>query len=307
MPRIGWHSRPAPNTGLLCARRKHMIARTDDSQQWRRASLKLLLAWLAVLALCWETTHTMIEAWARSRTYAHGFLVLPTTGYIVWCYRDRLRGLSPAPHAMGPLLVAWLACAWFIGELTGTGLVQQVAVVAMLPGLVLAVMGTEVLRVLQFPLGFLAFALPVGTSLEPWLQKATALFIMGGLHLAGIPRQRDGFLISIPSGTWEVAPDCSGLRYLLPGLALGYLYTALMHRTVRQRVSFLLLCALLLILANGVRAYGIILGDHLGIAEGTDHRVFSYTIYGVTVGSLGWLGLRWDAGRVRERCADAHP
>jgi exosortase A len=284
-----------------------MIERAGDSQQWRRASLKLLLAWLAVLAIFWHTAHTMVDVWAHSRTYAHGFLVLPATGYMVWCYRDRLGELSPASHAMGPLLLALLACAWFIGERTGDLLVQQMAVVAMLPALILTVMGAAILRLLRFPLGLLVFALPIGTSIEPWLQKMTALFIVTGLDLAGIPHARDGFLITIPSGTWEVAPDCSGLRYLLPGLALGYLYTALMHHTVKRRVSFLVLCALLLILANGVRAYGIILGDHLGIAEGTDHRVFSYTIYGLTVLSLGWLGLRWDAGRVRERCADAHP
>jgi hypothetical protein len=45
--------------------------------------------------------------------------------------------------------------------------------------------------------------------------------------------------------------------------------------------------------ANGVRAYGVILGDHFGIADGTDHRVFSYTIYGLTIPLLFWLGLRW--------------
>jgi exosortase A len=267
----------------------------------------LLLAWLVVLAIFWTTAHSLVDAWARSRSYAHGFLVLPATGYMVWCYRDRLRKLTPSSHAAGPLLFVALACTWFIGERTGDLLVQQIAVVAMLPTLILSVMGAGVLRVLRFPLGFLGFALPIGTSIEPWLQKMTALFIVTGLDLAGIPHARDGFLITIPSGTWEVAPDCSGLRYLLPGLALSYVYTALMHDRVKQRVSFLFVCALFLVVANGVRAYGIILGDHLGIAEGTDHRVFSYTIYGVTLWSLGWLGLRWDAGRVRERCADAHP
>jgi hypothetical protein len=33
--------------------------------------------------------------------------------------------------------------------------------------------------------------------------------------------------------------------------------------------------------------------DHLGIADGTDHRVFSYTIYSITVFLLAWLGRRW--------------
>jgi hypothetical protein len=45
--------------------------------------------------------------------------------------------------------------------------------------------------------------------------------------------------------------------------------------------------------ANGIRAYGVIVGDHLGIAEGSDHRVFSYTIYGLTMPLFLWLGLKW--------------
>lgn len=164
----------------------------------------------------------------------------------------------------------------------------------MLPALVLGIFGSKVLRALQFPLGFLTFALPVGTSIEPWLQSITAGFIVLGLNILGIPLYHEGYLVTIPSGTWEVAPDCGGLRYLLPGLALGYLYTAVMHHTLKQRVTYLFLCAGLLIVANGARAYGIILADHLGIADGTDHRVFSYAVYGATMLSLAWLGLKWS-------------
>jgi hypothetical protein len=56
---------------------------------------------------------------------------------------------------------------------------------------------------------------------------------------------------------------------------------------------FLVVCAAMLMLANGVRAYGVIVGDHFGVAEGTDHRLFSYTIYGLTIPLLYWLGSKW--------------
>jgi hypothetical protein len=48
------------------------------------------------------------------------------------------------------------------------------------------------------------------------------------------------------------------------------------------------------LVANGIRAYTIILGDHFGIADGADHRVFSYTVYGLTMPLLLWFGLRWQ-------------
>ena len=50
----------------------------------------------------------------------------------------------------------------------------------------------------------------------------------------------------------------------------------------------------MLLVANGIRAYTIILGDHFGIADGADHRVFSYTVYGLTMPLLLWFGLRWQ-------------
>lgn len=274
------------------------------AQRWIRACVLFFVSWVIMMALFWHTIQTMVDVWAYSRTYAHGFLVLPATLYLVWCYRDRLLGISPVPNSWGLVLGAILACGWCLGGITQTLLVQQIAVISMLPALILGIFGSKVLRTLQFPLVFLAFALPVGTAIEPWLQKITAMFIMLGLDMVGIPHHREGYLITIPSGTWEVAPDCGGLRYILPGLALGYVYTAVMHQTLKQRVSFLLVCVLLLAVANGARAYGIILGDHLGIAEGTDHRVFSYAVYGFTMLFLTWLGFKWSDGGIQHGIAN---
>jgi len=257
-----------------------------------------------VVVLFWQTVQTIVNIWAHSRTYAHGILVLPATIYMVWCWRDRLLKLHPVANSWGLVLLGVLVCGWFGGEITQSLIAQQAALIAMVPALVWAFLGTDVFRTLQFPLGFLVFALPAGASIEPWLQSVTARFIIIGLNLAGIPLSRDGYFITIPSGTWEVAPDCGGLRYLLPGLALAYVYTAVMHHTLKQRVTFLVVCAGGLIFANGVRAYGIILGDYLGVAEGTDHRFFSYAVYGVTVALLGWLGIGWSEGDDQSGIAD---
>jgi exosortase len=183
---------------------------------------------------------------------------------------------------------------WFAGALLENLLLQQASVIAIFPCLIYGIWGKTVFRQLLLPLGFLGFALPVGTALEPWLQHVTTVFVSSGLRAAGIPFDRDGYFLSLSSGTWEVAPDCAGLRYLLPGLALGYLYAAVTYRRLLPRLAFLTLCSLLLILANGLRAYSIILTDHIGLANGTDHRVFSYSIYAVTIVLLAWLGRRWN-------------
>lgn len=263
------------------------------STGWVLMGLIVCIASLCVVGLFWETVRSMIDVWASSRTFEHGFLVLPATGYLVWCYRYMWMQLVPAPSAWGVAAVILLGSGWFVGYVTDVTWLQQAAVIAMLPGLVWAILGKEIVKTLSWPLGFLVFMLPVGTSIEPWLQDFTAWFIQVGLKLTNIPYLYENHRIVISSGTWEVAPDCGGLRYLLPGLALGYAFATQIYQQRGRRLAFLALCAVVLMVANGIRAYGVIVGDHFGIAEGTDHRVFSYTIYGLTIPLLFWLGFRW--------------
>jgi exosortase len=196
---------------------------------------------------------------------------------------------------VGALLLT--VSGWLFGNLTDVVWLQQAAVAAMFPGLMWALIGTEVTRTLLWPLGFLLFLIPVGTALEPWLQDFTAWFIRMGLDFAGISYIYDSYRIELSSGIWTVDPDCGGLRYLLPGLALGYAFVTLVYRRPTRRILFLVLCAVVLMVANGIRAYSVIMGDHLGIADGTDHRVFSYIVYGLTMPLLFWFGLKWQESK----------
>jgi exosortase A len=270
---------------------------SDDQSlwtEWRLTVLILGITSLCVVGLFWETVRSMIDVWAGSRTFAHGFLVLPATGYLIWSYRHMWMQLEPTPSAWGVAALILPGSGWFVGYVTDVMWLQQAAVVAMLPGLMWAILGKEIVRTLSWPLGFLVFMLPVGTSIEPWLQDFTAWFIQVGFQLTNIQYLYENYRIVLTSGTWEVASDCAGLRYLLPGLALGYAFATLIYRQPARRLVFLALCAVVLMVANGIRAYGVIVGDHFGIAEGTDHRVFSYAIYGLTMPLLLWLGLKWQ-------------
>ncbi|MEK6802020.1 MAG: exosortase A [Nitrospirota bacterium] len=257
------------------------------------AGLMLLSATLCVVAMFWPTILSMVDVWLSSRTFAHGFLVLPVVGYLVWSSRRRLVGLTPHPSVWGLVALLLSGSGWIAGALSGLVWLQQAAVVAVLPGLVWTIYGTEIVRTLSWPLGFLIFLLPVGTSLEPWLQDVTAWLILRGLDLSGIAYMYRDYHIIVGPANWEVAPDCAGLRYLLPGLSLGYAFAALIYRQPARRIVFLVFCAVALMVANGIRAYGVIVGNHLGIAAGADHRIFSYTIYGLTMPCLFWLGLKW--------------
>lgn len=261
---------------------------------WRSIGLGFILSVLCVIGLYWGTIERMVEIWANSRTFAHGFLVVPATAYLIWSYRDLWTSHEAYPSVWGLSALLLAAFAWVVGSWREMIWLQEVAVVAMIPGLMLTLFGKYVSKTLSWPLGFLIFMVPVGTSIEPWLQDIATWFVRVGLDLAGIPYLSERHRFILTTGTWNVDPDCAGLRYLLPGLALGYAFVTLMYRSPSRRLFFLAVCGVVLIVANGIRAYTIILGDHFGIADGTDHRVFSYAVYGLTMPLLLWFGLRWQ-------------
>ena len=268
------------------------------STDWQKFALALLVSSVCVAALYADTIFSMAHVWVTSRTFAHGLLVFPATAYLVWCHWPKVRNIVPMPSWWGLVSLVFADLVWSIGHLLSVGWLQQAAVISMLPGLIWTIMGTAVVRSLTWPLGFLLFMLPIGSSIEPWLQDVTVWLVLSGLWLVGIPHLYDSHVITVPTGIWEVDLDCGGLRYLLPGLALTYAFASVVFKHASQRWLFLALSAVVLMLANGLRAFGVIVGDHLGVAEGADHRVFSYTIYGITMPALLWFGLKWQVTRV---------
>ncbi|APA68529.1 exosortase A [Janthinobacterium sp. 1_2014MBL_MicDiv] len=263
----------------------------------RNSALPALLLALAAIVLLYHATFwSMLELWSRSQTFAHGYLIVPICAWLAWRRRARLAALAPQPSAAGLLLLAALGLAWLLADAANVQVVEQYAATAMLPACVLAILGLPAVRLLAFPLAYLFLAVPFGeVFLEP-LIDFTAAFTVTALQLTGVPVFRDGNNFSLPSGNWSVVEACSGLRYLIAALALGALFAHLHFHSTRRRLA-IMACALLVpILANGVRAYLIVMLGHLSnmrLAVGVDHLVYGWLFFGAVALLLFWIAARW--------------
>lgn len=238
----------------------------------------------------------MVELWARSQTFAHGFLIVPISCWLAWRQRARLAALAPRPSWQGLLLLGALGLAWLLADAANVPVVEQYAATAMLPACVLAILGWPAVRLLAFPLAYLFLAVPFGeVFLEP-LIDFTAAFTVTALQWTGVPVFRDGSNFSLPSGNWSVVEACSGLRYLIAALALGALFAHVNCHSTRRRVAVMAAALLVPILANGVRAYLIVMLGHLSdmrLAVGVDHLIYGWLFFGLVVLLLFWLAARW--------------
>ncbi|MFP4244375.1 MAG: exosortase A [Ectothiorhodospira sp.] len=235
----------------------------------------------------------LVHIWTHSQTYAHGMVILPISLFLVWTRRHALVGLTPRPSYLGALALLVLGGVWFLGRAADVTTVQTFVVVALMPALVLALLGRRVSRALLFPLAYLFFAWPVGNSLVPVLQDFTAWISVWLLRLSGIPTFSEGYYISIPAGDFVVAEVCSGIRYLIASVALGLVYAYLVYRSLWRRLAFVALSIIVPIVANGLRAYGIILIAHwtdMERAVGVDHLIYGWLFFGFVMFLLFWTG-----------------
>jgi exosortase A len=260
---------------------------------------------VALHAIFFDTVSTTVSTWINSATFNHGVLIPALIAYLVWQRRELLAQTAPKPNVLGLSAFAVAAAIWLVGKISETTIVQQAGFAMMIPAFVLGALGRPVARVLRFPLFYLIFAVPFGAELVPYLQDITAFFVVFFLQQVGIPVYLDGVFLSTPAGNYLVAEACSGVRYLISTIALGTFFAHMVYRSWARQALFVALCVAVPIVANGIRAFLIVLIAYLSdneIAVGIDHIVYGWVFFSIVTFLLLGLGLV-----MRERGASHYP
>jgi exosortase A len=267
---------------------------TGASRGWKPATAAFAFAVLAALVAYRDTVASFVQVWQNSATFAHGFLIVPISAGLVWLRRRTLQPLAPRPYPIALLMLPLLGLTWFVGHATDTFLVEQLSLVAMIPALAVVCFGPRAARSQAFALGFLFFTVPFGPHFQPFLMKVTADFVVRALKISGIPVVREGLFFAIPGAKWRIVEACSGLHFLVSGLALACLYGFWVYRKVWKRVLFAACTIAALILANGIRAYLIVLVgylSHMRLGMGYEHNAIGWLVFMVVMAILFGAGL----------------
>jgi exosortase A len=264
------------------------------ARPWRDHLVTLALAVLMLCLLFRQDIADMASIWWNSSTFNHCLIILPVIGWLVWNRKDELARLTPSVSPLGLIIVGSGAFGWLLGEAAGVALARHLGVVLTLQGSVVTLLGIGVARGLLFPLAYAFFLVPFGEEFVPFLQSITAELSMILLGIFGLPAHIEGVFITTPSGYFEVAEACSGVKFLIAMVALGTLAANLCFNSWWKRAAFLAICVIVPVIANGIRAFGTIyIADTNGIefAEGFDHVLYGWFFFAfviITVLALGW-------------------
>jgi len=248
-----------------------------------RGRITLVLLIGAMLALYWPAVQSLWVIWldVNATTYTHGLLIAALSLWLLW--RNEARAADSAATSrkqdgrglfIGALCL--LVLGWQLAFRAGIQLGYQLLLPLLIWCAIRVSLGAAAARRAAFPLGFLYFAIPVWDYLIPLAQQGTIHAVRFMLRVVGIPAYFSGDTVHIPSGVFAIEGGCSGLHFLVVGLAIAALLGELRGDSWRMRVRWLVVALLLAVLTNWVRVFTIIV---LGHVTHMQHYIVSVSHY----------------------------
>jgi exosortase A len=266
---------------------------------------------ILVTALLYRQSYmSMVEAWLNSETYSHGFVIPLIAIFFAWQRRARAAMVHAKVWWPGLALITGISIIWTISALVNVRVIEQFAAVAVIPAIIVTLYGPALTRVFTLPLAYLFFAVPFGQGLVPIFMEWTADFTVGALQIFGIPVLREGLHFSTANGNFNIVEACSGVRYLLASIATGTAFAFLAYGGWKKRALFILAAIVTPIIANGIRAFAIVLIAHysnMQLAVGIDHFIYGWFFFGIIMLLLFWFGGRFADHDARETFVSDSP
>ncbi len=209
------------------------------------------MGWAA--AIYGATTLQLFGVWndVDRDTYSHGWLLLAV---VIWWILDIREGLSQLEVRVAPagvLVHAIMWCLWMLAAAAPAVRPQLALLPILLWTLIWAVLGARMARGLLAPILLLYFAIPVWEAAVPVLQNLTVWMNRLLLVLTRVSATFDGNLIHLRSGSFEISDGCSGLHFLIVGVAVATFFAQL-HRA-RQGWRLVLLAVGIALVTNWLR------------------------------------------------------
>lgn len=263
---------------------------------WRQTPIlwfSLLVSMTLLVVAFRDSLAYMVEIWGLKEEYSYGYIIPFLTAFLIWQRRSLIE-LAPYEGSWGGVVVLLASFVLFVlGELSSLYTIQHYAFVAAVFGLLLSMMGWSTFRLVATAVLLLAFMVPMPEfalkSTSAQLQLISSEIGVAVIRAFGISVSLEGNVIDLGTMKLQVVDACSGLRYLFPLLAFGFI-TALFYKAdFWKRVTIFLSTIPVTILMNSFRIGLIgVTVEYWGhsMAEGFLHDFEGWVVFMACTGIL---------------------
>lgn len=253
---------------LVSPRKQGLVMRHHDSApvltSLRNANL-YFAAYLCVVALIFARTLSNLIAFANHYEYGSHIPLIPfVIAYLIFVRRKTIFSNVQHSFRIGSVLLFlgitsfWMPHGHLVSPSENSVLAWATASIVLIciAGFVICY-GSWTSRRALFPLLFLFLMVPIPTFVVEkvilLLREGSTSITMGIFQVFSVPAVRNGFAISVPGVTIEIAQECSGIRSTLALLITCLLASYLFLRSNIRRIVFLFLIVPMAVVKNGIR------------------------------------------------------
>ena len=235
----------------------------------------------------------MVKIWERKDEYSYGYLIPMISLFFIWQKKNELERLPFAGSWAGVLVLLFGVVLFFLGELSTLYIIIQYSFLVSLTGLTLAWLGWQGLRIIWVPLFFLVFMIPLPNflfqGLSAQLQLISSEIGVWVIRLFGVAVYLEGNVIDLGGYKLQVVEACSGLRYLFPLMALGFMMAYIYQAAFWKKAVLFLSTIPITVLMNSFRIGVIgVMVEYWGqsMAEGFLHDFEGWVVFMACLGVL---------------------
>lgn len=273
---------------MLLSKDKNASAEPESFTIWKLHYWQwlILLATIPMMIFVFfEGMESMYLNW-QSDEYSHGFMLPLVSAFLVWQKSSDLARVRFTSSWFGVFVAAAGLFIAFAGDMATLFSVIQYGVLIAFGGLLLAFLGWRAFRIVLPAYALLFFTVPLPdflyNNLASQLQLISSELGVLVIRLFGISVYLEGNVIDLGNYKLQVVEACSGLRYLFPLSALGFIAAVLFRGALWKKALLLVSTLPITVFMNSFRIGVIgVLVNYGGVemAEGFLHDFEGWVVF----------------------------
>jgi exosortase D (VPLPA-CTERM-specific) len=232
----------------------------NNRNEWLTPATWLWTGVVAALGLAlliyWGGIVFMVEQW-KGEEYSYAYLIPPLVAFFVWQKKNELAAAGLTGSWLGFAAVAFALFMFVAGELGTLYTVVQYGFILAVIGSALALLGWAGFRLVGAPLAMLLFLVPLPQflyqNLSQSLQLLSSKWGVWIIRQFDISVHLEGNVIDLGAMQLQVVEACSGLRYLFPLMAVGFIVAYLFKAPFWKKAVLFLSTIPITVLMNSLR------------------------------------------------------
>lgn len=235
----------------------------------------------------------MLRVWDTREEYSYGYLIPFITAFLIWQKKHILEQTEFTGSWIGVAVTVAGLGIFYLGSLSTITTLVQYALLIVIIGVALGIMGWRAFRPIFVPLLFLAFMIPLPSfflnNLSAQLQLLSSQLGVGVARAFNVSVYLEGNVIDLGVYKLQVVDACSGLRYLFPLMSLAFICAYIFQGALWKRAIIFLSSIPITVLMNSFRIGVIsVLVEYWGVsqAEGFLHYFEGWVVFMACLGII---------------------